>query len=109
MITGKKIFHNNQFEAEDALRKDGTAIEIFFAINIFEFVVAGLTQPGSMTGFGNAIFLYSSYVRKCEPSRHLTDVVGPCPSRTVLANWNGCKVKKNIGILQAKSNARIAT
>jgi hypothetical protein len=57
LIAGKKKFHNNQFEAEDALRKDGTTVKMLFAINTFQSVVAGLKQPGSMIGFGNAFFL----------------------------------------------------
>jgi hypothetical protein len=56
LIAGKKKFHNNQFEAEDALRKDGTTVKMLFAINTFQSVVAGLKQPGSMIGFGNGIF-----------------------------------------------------
>ena len=64
MIVGKKIFHNNQFEAEDALRRDEATVKMVFAINTFESVVAGVKQPGSMTGFGNAsFFVYSLYVR----------------------------------------------
>ena len=38
-------------------------------------------------------FFYSLYVTSFEPSRHLTDVVGPCPSRTVVANSTGAKSK----------------
>ena len=58
-----------------------------------------LKQPGSMTGFGNAIFFwwvgYSLYVRKFDQVTHLIDVVGPCFSRTVLAHSNGRKAKQS--------------
>ena len=58
---------------------------IFLANHTFQAAVAGLKQPGSMTGFGNAIFLYSLHVTKYGRITHRIDVVGPCPSRPVVA------------------------
>ena len=57
----QKKIHNNQFEAQDALRKNGATVKMFFAINTFQSVVAGLKQPGSMTGFGN-VFFFAQFV-----------------------------------------------
>jgi hypothetical protein len=67
-----------------------------------------LKQPGSMTGFGHAIFLYSLYSRKFDQVTHWIDVVGPCPSRTVAANSNGRKVRKTVLCHDLKKNKGIA-
>ena len=94
---GKKI-HNNQFEAEDALRKNGATVKMFFAINTFQSVVAGLKQPGSMTGFGNAIFFFGGLQFVCEeiwPSYTSNRCGWPVFSRTVLAHSNGRKAKQS--------------
>ena len=75
------------------LQNHSQTMYIFLENHTFQAAVAGLKQPGSMTGFGNAIFLYSLHVTKSGRITHRIDVVGPCPLRTVVASSNGRKNK----------------